>query len=142
MATKKNITTTKTPRVTATMRFEDIIAMLEGTPVTHGTTQEQAVRFCQERIAQIAKKNATENKKPTKTQEANVGYRADILSYLRSLPDDSQGQTCTEILRGVPSIFNAGFGVPKISALCYDLVDEGSVVVDEWKNKTIFRAVR
>ena len=136
MATKKNITTTKTPRVTATMRFEDIIAMLEGTPVTHGTTQEQAVNFCQERIAQIAKKNAT------KTQEANVGYRADILSYLRSLPDDSQGQTCTEILRGVPSIFNAGFGVPKISALCYDLVEEGSVVVDEWKNKTIFRAVR
>ena len=140
MATKN--TTTKTPRVTKAQRYEDIIALLEGKPVSHNTTQTDAVEFCRNEIAMLAKKNATENKKPTKTQEANVGYKAEILSFLRSLPEDDKGVTCSEILRGVPAIFNAGFGVPKVSALCYMLVEDGTVEAAEWKNKTVFRAVQ
>lgn len=141
MATK-NITTTKTPRVTNVQRYEDIIALLEGRPVANGTTQEQAVAFCLDRIEKVKAKNATENKKPTKTQEANVGYKADVLAFLRSLPEDDKGKTCSEILRGVPAIYNAGWGVPKIASLCYMLVEDGTATVEVVKSKNLFRAVR
>lgn len=135
-----NNTTTKSGRMTQAKRFADCISLIKGEPVENGTTIEEAVAFLSERITALANKNKSGNRKPTAKQMENEGFKADVLAYLHTLPEDCKGKTCSEILRGVSSVFNAGYGVPKISALCYDLVEEGKVVMDVYKNKNIFRA--
>ena len=62
---------TNKTRITKAMRFEDIKAMLNGQPVTYGTTTEDAVDFIEYEVALLAKKNSGENKKQTKTQQEN-----------------------------------------------------------------------
>lgn len=123
----------KTTRITKAMRFEDIKALLNGQPVTYGTSIEDAVDFIDHEVNLLAKKNSGENKKPTKAQEENEGYKALILEFLT----DKNGVTCTDILKGVPAL--SEFSNQKISALMRQLRLAGKVTVDEVKGKSLFR---
>lgn len=123
----------KTTRITKAMRFEDIKALLNGQPVTYGTSIEDAVDFIDHEVNLLAKKNSGENKKPTKAQEENEGYKALILKFLT----DKNGVTCTDILKGVPAL--SGFSNQKISALMRQLRLAGKVTVEEVKGKSLFR---
>lgn len=123
----------KTTRITKAMRFEDIKALLNGQPVTYGTSIEDAVDFIDHEVNLLAKKNSGENKKPTKAQEENEGYKALILEFLT----DKNGVTCTDILKGVPVL--SEFSNQKISALMRQLRLAGKVTVDEVKGKSLFR---
>lgn len=122
----------KTTRITKAMRFEDIKALLNGQPVTYGTTIEQAVEFIDKELDLLARKNSGD-KKPTKVQEENEGYKALILEFLI----DKNGVTCTDILKGVPAL--SEFSNQKISALMRQLRLAGKVTVDEVKGKSLFR---
>lgn len=123
----------KTTRITKAMHFEDIKALLNGQPVTYGTTIEQAVEFIDKELGLLARKNSGENKKPTKTQEENEGYKALILEFLA----DKDGVTCTDVLKGVPAL--SEFSNQKISALMRQLRLAGKVTVEEVKGKSLFR---
>lgn len=122
----------KVVRVTKAMRFEDIKALLNGEEVTHGTTVEIAVEFINNELDLLAKKNSGE-KKPTKTQEENEGFKILILNFLRTQED---GKTCTEIMKAIPEF--ADFSNQKVAALVRQLTDSGKVNKDVVKGKTLF----
>lgn len=128
---------TNKTRITKAMHFEDIKAMLNGQPVTYGTTIEQAVEFIDKELGLLARKNSGENKKPTKTQQENEGYKALILEFLATLPDDKDGVTCTEIIKGVTEF--EGFSTQKISPLVRQLMAADKVTKTEVKGKALFR---
>lgn len=127
---------TNKTRITKAMRFEDIKAMLNGQPVTYGTTTEDAVDFIEHEIELLAKKNAGD-KKQTKTQQENEGYKALILEFLATLSDTSAGVTCTEIIKGVAEF--EGFSTQKISPLVRQLMAADKVTKTEVKGKALFR---
>lgn len=122
----------KTTRITKAMRFEDIKALLNGQPVTYGTSIEDAVDFIDHEVNLLARKNSGESKKPTKAQEENEGYKALILDFLT----DKNGVTCTEIIKGVTEF--EGFNPQKISALMRQLRLQHKVVANEVKGKSLF----
>lgn len=126
----------KTARITKAMRFEDIKALLNGQPVTYGTSIEDAVNFIDYEVALLAKKNSGETKKQTKTQQENEGYKALILEFLATLPDDKDGATCTEIIKGVAEF--EGFSTQKISPLVRQLMAADKVTKTEVKGKALF----
>lgn len=123
----------KTTRITKAMRFEDIKALLNGQPVTYGTSIEDAVDFIDHEVNLLAKKNSGENKKQTKAQEENEGYKVLILEFLA----DKDGVTCTDVLKGVPAL--SEFSNQKISALMRQLRLAGQVTISEVKGKSLFR---
>ena len=127
----------KTPRITKAMRFEDIKALLNGQPVSYGTSIEDAVNFIDYEMNLLTKKNSNESKKPTKTQQENEGYKALILEFLATLPDDKDGATCTEIIKGVAEF--EGFSTQKISPLVRQLMAADKVTKTEIKGKSLFR---
>lgn len=122
----------KTTRITKAMRFEDIKALLNGQPVTYGTSIEDAVDFIDHEVNLLTRKNSGESKKPTKAQEENEGYKALILEFLT----DKDGVTCTEIIKGVTEF--EGFNPQKISALMRQLKLQHKVVANEVKGKSLF----
>lgn len=122
----------KTTRITKAMRFEDIKALLNGQPVTYGTSIEDAVDFIDHEVNLLARKNSGKSKKPTKTQEENESYKALILDFLT----DKDGVTCTDVLKGVPAF--SEFSNQKISALMRQLRLQHKVVVNEVKGKSLF----
>ena len=127
----------KTPRITKAMRFEDIKALLNGQPVSYGTSIEDAVNFIDYEMNLLTKKNSSESKKPTKIQQENEGYKALILEFLATLPDDKDGATCTEIIKGVAEF--EGFSTQKISPLVRQLMTADKVIKTEIKGKSLFR---
>ena len=123
----------KTARITKAMRFEDIKALLNGQPVTYGTSIEDAVNFIDYEMNLLTKKNSGESKKPTKAQEENEKYKALILEFLT----DKDGVTCTDILKNIPAL--SEFSNQKISALLRQLRLAGKVTVEDVKGKSLFR---
>jgi hypothetical protein len=131
-------TTTKTVRVTKAQRFEDIKALLNGEAVKYGTSVEDAIKVLDHEMELLAKKNSgsSSEKKPTATQKDNEGYKELILEYLTTIPADSDGATCTEILKGIPAL--GEFQVQKVSALMRQLRAAGRVTSKEVKGKALF----
>ena len=81
--------------------------------------------------ASIEKRNSAD-RKPTKTQQANEGIKADILAFLA---DDGK-YTVTEIMAGVPSLADASN--QKAASLVRQLKDSGAIVREEIKHKAYF----
>ena len=82
-------------------------------------------------IASFEKKAA--NKKATKTQEANVGIKAEIV---RVLAEAEAPLTVSEILKASAEFED--FSNQKISALVRQLKDEGKVVKSTDNKKSVF----
>lgn len=85
--------------------------------------------------ASIDKKNASD-RKPSKAQEANSGFKAEILAVMQ----DGVIRTVTEISRAVPSLVDASN--QKVSALVRQLVEDGSLVRIEEKRKAYFQIAK
>lgn len=79
----------------------------------------------------LVKRN-TADRKPTKTQVANEGLKADILAFLA----DSEKHTVTEIMNGVPSLAEASN--QKVATLVTALVKAELVTREEIKRKAYF----
>lgn len=122
-------------RVTKAQRFEDIKALLNGENVAYGTTIEIAVEVIDHELELLAKKNSGD-KKMTSAQQENEGYKAEILEYLRTLPPESDGVTCTDILKNVPSL--SAYQVQKVASLVRQLKLAGMVNAKEVKGKSLF----
>lgn len=122
-------------RITKTQKYEDIIALLSGQPTAHIDT-DGAIEFIRNEMALLAKKNASDNRKPTATQEANIKYKNLILEFLSM---QESGKTCTEIAKGVDEL--SDFNNQKIAALMRQLVEAGKVSKATVKGKSIFALV-
>ena len=88
------------------------------------------VAFIEGRMAVHAKK--VENRKPTKTQEANEGLKTRIVEILTKA---DKPMTVTEILNTDPEALVNG---PKVTALVTALKNEGKVVREQDKKKVYF----
>lgn len=100
---------------------------------------DEAVAFIDKELGMIAKKNSGD-KKLTKDQEANEGYKDKILDYLSKLPTEGEGSdgvTCTQMFKEIPEF--AEYSPQKVSALCRQLKMAGLITSKEVKGKTLFR---
>lgn len=129
-------TENKTPRITKTMRFEDIAAMLVGESAPNGTTLDDALTFIARERELLANKNKGGDKKPTANQEANEGFKKLIIQFLATLPEDSDGVTCTVLQKSIPEF--ADFNTSKLAALTRQLKDENRIIRKEVKGKALF----
>jgi hypothetical protein len=76
-------------------------------------------------------------RKETPDQIKNKEYMEKIVEFLDSLPADSEGATCTEILKGIPEL-NENFQVQKVSGLVRKLRLDGRVTSKEVKGKPLY----
>ena len=129
---RKYIMENTVKRITKAQKYEDVIAMLTGNPAQYIDT-DGAVEFLKGEIALLARKNSSDNKKPTATQEANAKYKALILEFL-AIQDS--GKTCTEIAKGVPAL--GDFNNQKVAALMRQLVEAGKANKATVKGKSVF----
>lgn len=81
---------------------------------------------------ELLDKKASGNRKPTKTQVANEGIKADIIGGMV----EGERYTVTDLIKTIPAI--AEYSNQKISALVAQLVKEGNVVRTTEKGKTYF----
>lgn len=121
-------------KVTKDNRFEDIIALLNGESVKYGTSLEDAMNFItHERELLARKNNPNKEKKPTQTQVENAEYKELIKDFLFL---QAEGVTVTTLIKSIPQL--SDFSTPKVSRLVKDLVDEGKVVRNIVKGKSLF----
>ena len=109
-----------------------VAAMTDSMPADCPYTKDEVVAKLNEMIVQLDKKPAGE-KPMTENQKQNVGFKADILTFL----SDGQKRTATEILNGVES-FPAGMTNQRVSALLRQLYLDGKVQKETVKGKTLF----
>jgi hypothetical protein len=111
-----------------------VAAMTDSMPTDCPYTKDEIVAKLNEMIVQLDKKPAGE-KAMTENQKQNVGFKADILTFLA----DGQKRTATEILNGVES-FPDGMTNQRVSALLRQLYLDGKVQKETVKGKTQFWA--
>ena len=80
---------------------------------------------------QIAKRNSTENRKPTKAQVANEALKAQVVEVLDTTP-----RTVTEVMALSDAL--GALSNQKVSALLNALVEDGKVVKTTEKRKSYF----
>lgn len=114
-------------------KYTAIKAMLNGERV-EGFGLEDAVKFIDERIVQVEKKNAGNGeRKPTKTQLENEGIKTTIMAVLSSA---NKPITIGEMQKMSAEI--AEYSNQKMSALLTQLGKTGEVVRTEVKGKAHF----
>ena len=111
-----------------------VSALTDSMPADAGFTVDEVVTKLNEMIAVLDKKGTGE-KPMTENQKQNVGFKADILTFLA----DGQRKTATEILKGVPT-FPDGMTNQRVSALLRQLYLDGKVQKETVKGKTQFWA--
>lgn len=78
-------------------------------------------------------KKASAERKPTPTQQENMGHKQEILNLLA----DGNQYTITDIMKGVPSL--SGLSNQRVSAIVRQLTLSGEVVRIEDKRKAYFK---
>ena len=117
-------------RITKKDRFNQLLNIAEV------KANADLVAFIEHEIELLAKKNAsTGERKPTKTQIANEGIKAEILETLEG---STEGVTCSELLKLNPAL--AEYSSQKIVALIRQLVSEGKASREVVKGKAYFKA--
>ena len=127
--------TTSAKRITKAMRFEDIKAILCNEVAPYGSTTEDAVAFIEKELAALTKKNAAP-KKPTPHQQENLEAQDQILEYLTA---QTEAQTVTAILKGVPGLLDRGFTSQRVAALLRPLMAAGKVEREVVKGRSVFK---
>lgn len=117
-------------KVTKTMRYEDIIALLRGEDVKAGTDIETACSFLENEVALLKKKNSTVSK--AKKEQAKID-EADMERIVSFLADGNE-YTCTAIQHGVAYFMENEYSCSKISSLLTKLVNGGRVSKKKGKN--------
>ena len=95
--------------------------------------RDDLVEFVDGRVAQLDKKNSAE-RKPTAKQVENTNFKADILAWME--PDTLY--LSAEVVKGVPSIVDAGVSAQRVSAMLTQLVNDGAIVRTEEKRKNYY----
>ena len=127
-------------KLTKKLALEAALCAIAGNPIKEYRNGE-AVFTAEEVSAKLTEmfnaldKKSTDEKKLTEQQIANLGFKADILTFLA----DGKARTATEILNGV-STFPEGMTNQRVSALLRQLYLDGKVKKETVKGKTYFTA--
>lgn len=81
----------------------------------------------------LDKKNSAE-RKPTARQNENTAFKADIVGWM----EQGQQYVVADIVKGVPSIVDAGISANRVTAMMTQLVADGSVVKTVDKRKSFY----
>ena len=102
---------------------------------TNGLLTDELAEFIDKRIAVTEKKNASGGgeKKLSKAQEANEGYKSAILEEM----EKGKSYTITEMCKELPTCVELA-SPNKVNALVKQLKDSGKVVRTEVKGKAYF----
>ena len=127
-------------KLTKKLALEAALCAIAGNPIKEYRNGE-VVFTAEEVSAKLTEmfnaldKKSTDEKKLTEQQIANLGFKADILTFLA----DGKSRTATEILNGVPT-FPEGMTNQRVSALLRQLYLDGKVKKETVKGKTYFTA--
>ena len=111
-------------KMTIVEQYEAIIGKVEG------ILTADEIAFLKERADMVAKKNA--NRKPTKIQEENEGYKSSIIEGM----EKGKIYTITDLIKSIPAI--ADLTNQRVSALVRQLKEEDLVIRKEEKGKAYF----
>lgn len=121
-----------TKKITKAKKYEDIVAILRGTPSTDSISTEQAIEFLEYEKNLVSKKNSSVSKKQAKTQEENNKYKDIIVSYLK----ENGKRTVSELIKEVNELKE--FSNQKVTNLVTDLKNAGIVINTKEKGKSYF----
>lgn len=130
-------------KLTKAMKFADIRATLQGTTAPNGTTLDEMVELLDKEITALANKNKRPNKKKKADAVADIKHTNAIMDLLMSLPEDSKGLTCSEILRQADGLFEDMLSTQKVAYLLsekYGLIGEGYATSDKVRGEVRYRA--
>ena len=85
--------------------------------------------------ASLEKKASYKSDKPTAKQTENVGFKADIVAYLRTVDK----ATITDLIKNVPSL--ADLSNQRVSAIVRQLKEDGILDRTEEKRKAYFSVI-
>ena len=91
------------------------------------------VEFIEHEIALLDKKNSAE-RKPTTKQVENANFKADIVAWMEA----GESYAAADVVKGVPSIVEAGLTVNRVTAMLTQLVNSGALVRTEDKRKNYY----
>ncbi len=132
---------TKIQKLEAIKNFipDDAIVTFPGTDTktSYVFDHDAMVEFIDKEIAQLAKKNSGD-KKPTETQIENEHFKTLVLDYLSTLPEDSDGVTCTQLLKAIPEFGEKDYQIQKVTHIMRLLKKDGLVVAKEVKGRNYF----
>lgn len=112
-------------KITKREMFEQIKAHL---------TNEAEIAFINHELELLAKKNSYKSTKPTKTQIANEGLKAEIVEILTAEPN--RLFTASEVLKALD---NAELSGSKVTSMLTQLKNDGVIVRTEDKRKAYFQ---
>lgn len=118
---------TKSPKMTQLTAVEYALSHLTNAPAD-----------VQEKLSSLAdslRKKASAEKKPTKTQLENAGYKTDILAWMQP----NTLYSVSDVAKGVPSIATAELSGARVSAMLTQLKDANAIVREEVKGKAYFK---
>lgn len=121
-----------TKKITKAKKYEDIIAILRGTPSADSISTEQAIEFLEYEKDLVSKKNSSVSKKQAKTQEENNKYKDIIVSYLK----ENGKRTVSELIKEINELKE--FSNQKVTNLVTDLKNAGIVINTKEKGKSYF----
>lgn len=110
-------------KTTKAQKNMDIIAMLKGLPVEHGTSITEAIEHLEHEIELLSKKSGSE-RKPSKAQEENKRLANLVLEWFR---EQTEGKTVTDAMKEIPEM--EGFSNQKASSVVKLLKD--ALLVDK-----------
>ena len=135
----------KTVKITKTMRFGDIRAMISGdeVPMLNGvprTSREDALKFIDHEIELLSRKNTSKDGKQTEVQKKNIEFKGMIMDFMNNQPA-GYAATCTAICSSIPELVKAlgtQATTSKYSSLCNALVADLLLVKKSVKNQSLF----
>lgn len=122
-------------KLTKKVALSYAVATLTDAPLTCDFSKDEIVAKLTEMIEALDKKGTGE-KALTENQKANIGFKEDILEYLKAFGE----KTATEILHNVVT-FPKDMTNQRVSALLRQLILEGKVEKEMRKGKAYFSVV-
>lgn len=94
---------------------------------------DEDIEFLQHELELLDRKNSAE-RKPTAKQVENASFKQDILNWMTV----GEQYVVADIVKGVPSIVEAGISANRVTAMMTQLVAEGSIVKTVDKRKSYY----
>ena len=123
--------TNTTTKITKRMNLNALLALeaVQANP--------NLVAYCENELALLDKKNASNTKRKSPNAEANEALKEAILDYLADA--NGLGYTVAELIKAVPEL--DGLSTSKVSAILRMLIAENAVERYEEKRKAYFKRV-
>jgi hypothetical protein len=119
-------------KTTKAQKNMDIIAMLKGEPVTHGTTVAEAIEHLEHENALLSKKSSGE-RKPSAKQTENAKLSTIVLEWMK---EQTEPKTVTDMMKAIPEL--EGMSNQKASSLVKPLKDAGLLKKEIIKGRSFF----